>query len=364
MNASIHRNLAALVLAAGTTLGVWTPACNAQTEPPSSDKTKFAAVRVPSTPITIRFQGGVLAEYVKAVQAQRGENDWPVNVILGPGTDRIVVRPVDLKFVSVDTAMEALVFAAEGTPGELRIDHVSAHQDESPTFSVIRKDINGHGGSQELEVVSIAQLTRPSVDGISRPDLAIKPDVVLSAVELALPAGDEPARVKYHEESQLLILQGSLRATNAVQRVINTMINDQRQRLGDAGRSQRDVIEAKARVERAEIRLATAEQSMALMREKLERVSELAKAGSASDGDVQEQRNAYGLAESTVLTARADLQEATALAGLIESKWTPDPSSTPGDDIASLRKVVEDQAAQIKALTEELSALRKQKNAK
>ncbi|MBL8759829.1 MAG: hypothetical protein JNL50_00860 [Phycisphaerae bacterium] len=362
MNASTRRNLSALALAAGTTFGAWSPTCPAQTA--KSNGTEFVTMRVHSTPISIKFEGGVLADFVKTVQAQRAADAWPINVILGTGTERITVRPIELKFVSVDTAMESLVYAAECPPGELRIELVSAHEDESPTFSIVRKDTGRPSGPNELEVVSIAQLTRPSVDGVSRADLAIEPDVVLSAVELALPAGDEPARVRYHEESQLLILQGSLRATNAVQRVINTMINDQRQRLGDAGRSQKDMIEARARVERTQIRVKTAEDAVSRMRIELDRTAALAAKGTASSGEVEAARANCTMSENALLDAQADFKEATALAALIESKWTPGPSGNPSDELTSLRKLVEDQTAQIKALTEELAALRKSKNTK
>lgn len=358
------RNLAALALAAGTTLGAWTPASQGQTnqpQPGGGDRTVM--MQVNSVPISIKFPGGTIAEYVKAVQAQRRDNSWPVNVILGPGTERIVVRPIELNFVSVDTAMDVLRFAAECEPGELRIDHISAHDDESPTFSILQKSSDAARGRQEFEVLSIAPLTRPTVDGVSRPDLAIKSDVVLSAVELALPTGEEPARAKYHEESQLLILQGTPRATNAVHQVIKAMIDDQWQRLGDAGRSQKEMIEATARIERARVRLATAEQTSAMMREKLDHIAELVKQGSMSTGELQEQRAALGNADAMVLTARADLQEAEGLAALIRDKAAGAPT-TASDELASLRKLVEDQAVQIKALTEELNALRKQKNAK
>jgi len=320
-------------------------------------------MQVNSVPISIKFPGGTIAEYVEAVQAQRKDNSWPVNVILGPGTERIVVRPIELNFVSVDTAMDVLRFAAESEPGELRIDHVSAHDDESPTFSILQKSSDAARGRQELEVLSIAPLTHPTVDGVSRPDLAIKSDVVLSAVELALPTGEEPARVKYHEESQLLILQGTPRATNAVHQVIKAMIDDQRQRLGDAGHAQKEAIEATARVERARVRLATAEQTAAMMREKLDSVSQLVKQGSMSTGELQEQRAALGNADAAVLSARSDLQEAEGLAALIREKAAGAPA-TASDELASLRKLVEDQAVQIKALKNELNALRNQKNAK
>lgn len=364
MKAPTRRDLTALVLAAGTALGAWSSTGLAQAEPPTPEKQRAAAIRVPSAPITIRFQGGLLAEYVKAVQAQRGDNAWPVNVILGPGTDRIVVRPVDLKFVSVDTAMEALVFAAECSPGELRIDHVSAHEDESPTFSVIRKDIKGQGGTQDLEVLSIAQLTNPTVNGVAHPDLAIKPDVILSAVELALPTGEEQARVKYHEESRLLILQGSSRATNAAHQVIKTMIDDQRQRLGDAGVSLKQMIEAKARVERAEIQAKRKDAELAAIQRKLDELAKLAQQGAVSASEVQQARSQVELAEIGLLTARSELQEATALSELLAKSTIAVKPSNTSDELASLRKLVEDQAAQIKALTEELNALRKQKNAK
>ncbi|MCC6970383.1 MAG: hypothetical protein IT434_09195 [Phycisphaerales bacterium] len=358
------RNLAAFVLAAGTTLGAWTPACLGQTElAKQGGGERMVTMRVNSMPISIKFAGGTIAEYVKAVQAQHKDNSWPVNVILGPGTERITVRPIELNFVSVDTAMDVLRFAAQCEPGELRIDHVSAHEDESPTFSILQKSGDSAQGRQELEVLSIAPLTRPSVDGVTRADLSIKPDIVLSAVELALPPGEETVRLKYHEESQLLILQGSPRATNAVHQVIKTMIDDQRQRLGDAGHAQKEMIEATARVERARVRLATAEQTAAMMRDKLDHTAELVKQGSMSTGELQEHRSAFANADAMVLTARADLQEAEGLAALIRDKAAGAPT-TATDELASLRKLVEDQAVQIKALTDELKALRQQKNAK
>lgn len=358
-----RRNLAALALAAGTTLGAWSPVCLGQTpqpQPGGGDRTVM--MRVNSTPISIEFPGGTIAEYIRAVQAQRTDNSRPVNVILGPGTERIAVRPIDLRFVSVDTAMDALRFATECEPGELRIERVSTHDDESPTFSILQKSGDA-SRRQDLEVLSIAPLTRPAIDGVNRPDLAVKSDVVLSAVELALPAGEAPPRMKFHEESQLLIMQGSPRATEAVRQVIKTMIDDQRQRLGDAGRSQKEMIEAAARAEKSRIRLRAAEQVLDLTMSQFERTSELVKQGSVSTEDLATQRAELSNAKAMVLTARTELEEAEALAALIRKQTTDTPTAG-SDDLASLRKLVEDQAAQIKSLTEELNALRNQKSAK
>ncbi|MFO0833766.1 MAG: hypothetical protein U0638_02255 [Phycisphaerales bacterium] len=356
------RNLAAFVLAAGTTLGAWTPACLGQAKP--EDAGQPVAIRVNPMPISIKFPGGTIAEYVKAVQSQRKDNSWPVNVILGPATERIVVRPIELNFVSVDTAMDVLRFAAECEPGELRIEHVSAHEDESPTFSILQKSNDAARGRQELEVLSIAPLTRPTVDGVSRADLAINSDVVLSAVELALPPGEETVRLKYHEESQLLILQGSPRATNAVHQVIKAMIDDQRQRLGDAGVSLKQMIEAKARVERSEIQAKRREAELAAMQKKFDQVNKLAQQGTVGTSELQEARGQVEQAEAALLTARSDFQEATALSELLTKKPMVAASGTASNDLDSLRKLVEDQAAQIRALTDELNALRQQKSAK
>lgn len=364
MNASTRRILASLVLAAGTTLGTWSPSCHAQSEPPrQNEKDPATATRVAPVTISLKFAGGTVADYVKAVQAQRAGKDNPVNVILSPGVERIAVNPIEFNLVSVDTAMRLLERVAEVPPGQLRAERISGDA-MSSTFAINQRSADRTSSEQELEVLSIAQLTNPTVDGVARPELAIKPDVILSAVELALPTGEEPARVKYHEESRLLILQGSPRATNAVHQVIKTMIDDQRQRLGDAGVSLRQMIESKARVERSQIQVNRKEAELAALQAKLDRLSKLAQQGNVSDTEVQEARSQVDQAEASLLTARSELQEATALAELLaKSSVAARPDNTSGE-LASLRKLVEEQAAQIKALNDELNALRKQKNTK
>lgn len=364
MNASTRRNLAALVLAAGTTLGGWSPSCQAQSEAPKqNEKEPVVAPRAAPVTISLKFAGGTVADYVKAVQAQRAGKDNPVNVILSPGVDRIAVNPIEFNLVSVDTAMRLLERVAEVSPGQLRAERISGDA-MSSTFAITQRSGDAAAYDQDLEVLSIALLTNPTVDGSPRPELAIKPDVILSAVELALPKGEQPARVKYHEEARLLVLQGSPRATNAVHQVIKTMIDDQRQRLGDAGFSLRQMIESKARVERSQIQANRKEAELAASQRKFEQLSKLAQQGSVSDTEVQEARSQVGQAEASLLSARSELQEATALSELLaKSNTSAKPDST-SDDLASLRKLVEDQAAQIKALTEELNALRKQKNTK
>lgn len=357
------RSLAALALAAGTTLGALTPTCLGQAEPAQkSEQSPSTTPRGNSGTISVNFTGGTVADYVKAVQAQRAGKDYPVNVIFSPGTERIPVRAVEYSMVTVDTAMRLLERLAETAPGQLRAERISS-DNSSSTFAITQRS-SERLSDQELEVLSIAALTHPTVDGVSRPDLAIKSDVVLSAVELALPTGEEPARVKYHEESQLLILQGSPRATNAVHQVIKAMIDDQRQRLGDAGVSLRQMIEAKARVERSDIQAKRKDAELAAAQRKFDQVNKLAQQGTVSTSEVQEARSQVEQAEAALLTARSDLQEATALSELLTKKPMVASPGTASDELASLRKLVEDQAVQIKALKNELNALRNQKNAK
>lgn len=353
--------IAAMILLAGSTHAALTSPCGAQQG--DSRHVEYAENRLPNGAgsITVKFEGGTVSSYVKAVQAAAAKE--PFNVVVGPGCESITLRPIELNMVSVSTAMKAMQFATDTTTGDLRIGNVSTNSNEAPTFAVNAYNTSHPPTQSDLDVLSIAQLTRPTVDGVSRQDLAIKADVVLSAIEMAMPTNEEPARIKYHEDSQLLIIQGSPLATNAVQMVIKTMLEDQRHRLGDAGVSLRQMIESKARVERANIQLKRCEAELSADKRKLDQITKLAEQGSVSAGDVQDLRTQVEHSEAAVLTARSELEEATALMDLL-TKTPISTKSDASDELASLRKLVEDQAAQIKALTDELRALRQQKSGK
>ena len=89
--------------------------------------------------------------------------------------------------------------------------------------------------------------------------------------------------------------------------------------------------------------VANTAEELAALQAKLDRLSKLAQQGNVSDTEVQEARSQVDQAEASLLTARSELQEATALAELLaKSSVGARPDNTSGE-LASLRKLVEEQ---------------------
>jgi hypothetical protein len=178
------------------------------------------------------------------------------------------------------------------------------------------------------------------------------PDTVLSAVELALQMGEpskEPAEVKFHADSGLLIINASRDEVSSVDELLHRMRDDVMRERGMAESAARRRLDDELSVNIAEAKLQTCEARLAFAADALERIKALHQTGQVPIEEVH-------AAELEQLNARSELDivraEHEAARARMAHNTAPRSPPTPGleAEVKSLREQVTTLQAKIKEL--------------
>jgi hypothetical protein len=213
---------------------------------------------LPATIIDLSFPGGTAAEYVAALR----KTSAPVNVVVLNDISPVRVPPMTLKRVEIAAAVSLL----DGMPDVvdaptiyLEVNQPAAAEGASTDVFTIqaraRSMRRAARGEAQTMVVSVRDLLEEHV----------KVDDLLTAVETALEqlrSEYQPADVKFHEATGLLICRGQPGQTNAIEQVIAQLQDDMVRSL-NRQRADRDL-------EGMAARLAELEQELAATREALQ----------------------------------------------------------------------------------------------
>jgi hypothetical protein len=237
---------------AGTAPGQETPAGPRRTpriSPPSAQALPEAPAE--ATTLSVEFPGGTIKDYIEVLAKAAPD----LNVVIRPETADIPMPPVSLKGVAHSTALQLIPALAE-------------RGDEIAVTPVLRP---GAGGSevfvigiqpprpQGLPMMQPAVTMQPGVPrgvrnstpppsfpgqtaksvrvfslrSLTSGSDALKPETVLTAIDTALglqraDGEGEPASIKLHAESGLLVVHGDSVQIDAVEQVLTTMEQDRR----------------------------------------------------------------------------------------------------------------------------------------
>ncbi len=176
-------------------------------------------VEVKSVPvITLTFPGGTLEEYVQAVRKAASG----ANIMVATGeAGKVHVPPVELESVTVRAAVHLLV-------GRYDLDdrmaiYVEVEDVRSAGKPVFRVSANKHGGrtQAEVKVWSVLDLIGDELAGDK-----MSAKEVLTAVETAvelLIEHNQPAQVRFHESTGLLIARGTSSQLHAIGQVVSEL---------------------------------------------------------------------------------------------------------------------------------------------
>jgi hypothetical protein len=202
--------------------------------------------------LSVDFAGGSIQEYIKVLS--RASPD--LNVVIRPETMEIPMPPVSLKGVAHNTALQ-LIPALADSPSEITVTPVGTPGEGSEVFVIGTQPprwpanattvgspvVAGAGGPARMmhptlqtapgrppklvRVFSLKLLT-------TGPD-SLKPETVLTAIDtaLGLQEAGEPASLKLHSESGLLVVHGNPTQIDAVEQVLSAMERDRAKRGAD-----------------------------------------------------------------------------------------------------------------------------------
>ncbi len=222
------------ILAVVTCLALaWCAGVQAQSPPPEQ------------ATVTVKFAGGTMAEYVAEL---RGQVPAANIVLVTPETGSVALPPIELTNVPLDSAVHVIEgeFLKGGKDSRLLITVDRLGQKDTGGTIVYRVAAHRRGGpvSSDVHVWSVAGLLAQGV----------KSEDVLTAVETAvglLEGHYSPAEVRFHEATGLLIARGQGQQLDAIENVVDGLMNSAHERR-EAAQEQK----ATQRAEQLELQLA------------------------------------------------------------------------------------------------------------
>ncbi|MHC5024795.1 MAG: hypothetical protein ACYTGG_12975 [Planctomycetota bacterium] len=211
-----------------------------------------------ATVINLDFPGGTAAEYVEAIR----KTGAPVNVVTLNDLSAVRVPPMTLKRVEIAAAvmlLQGMADRMEAPSVYLDVEQPAAASPGSTAVFTIqaqpRTNRAAPRGRAQTMVVSVRDIL----------EAAINVEDLLTAIETALEQlrhEYEPADIKFHEATSLLICRGQPGQTDAIEQVIQQISYDM-----EVQRVRRDQTHS---IEELTVRLAAMEQDLAATREALE----------------------------------------------------------------------------------------------
>lgn len=304
--------------------------------------------RSATTLIDVNFAGGSIGDYLNALKEAAAPE--PVNVIASDDVLRLKAGPVELRGVSVETALK-LLQGQVATPEPLTVNPTGGAGGSAPVYvlqsrgSPFRADAPPPTSTR---VYSIRELIEPAPGTAGA--LAIDPETILSSIDAALSMeGDgEHREVMFHPEAAILIIRGVRDELELVQSLLSEIRGDLRDRRGQS-------MEAASRIHSMEERVATLQWNIEAARIELDgarrhlkQLEKLAGEGNAGQMEVEEARTKVMRAEAELQSFQETLRPAQ------QSLQALQGAGPAGDDRQSLLNEITRLKAEIAALRAEL----------
>lgn len=277
----------ALAIAAGTSLSL------AQPQAPKGGGGGPAAAPLASSPaapdaaFTLDFPGGTVAEYVTTLRRIGAEHGIRVNIASSATANATTIPAISLRDATLSIAVFALQQGTAGETVQLRVSEgdglfgvstLGAPSTPQPAQGPFA------GRTSAADVVSL----RPLIDTGADPKAPGEESAVLAAIEAGIATaprakGAAPPVLKFHKDTGLLFVAGAPTDIELVRATVERLQADRRRGgLGRAKVAERQA-DLGAQAAKAVIELRFHEQDFGDARSEFNRISELYKAGNASD---------------------------------------------------------------------------------
>ncbi len=208
----------------------------------------------------LEFKGGLVRDYVRVIREATGR----ANIVMLPGAESFYAPAVKLKSVTVEAALSILQDAIEIEEDGRSVAHleVSDHRvgDAPDRMFVIRAHAIPHHEQGHIQngVWSVKEI-------LEGPGISI--DDAVGALESALELFSDPAEVRFHEQTGILLARGPEEQIHMIERVLDEMSGQSRRLTQSQQRVEIQLSELRDRERElaAEIRIMEKETELANM---------------------------------------------------------------------------------------------------
>jgi hypothetical protein len=299
------KRTAALIAISALSFGMpaWTPPALAQSGATSAADPYFS----------VDFAGGTVTQYVEALR----KTGKPVNVVVSERAGRQRIGAISLSRVTPGVAVHAINAAAASTLGDWRIDQIGPEASRAagkgmPEVEAYWVDFMPKGvHSQDVmvEAYSLARVFKP--DGKAE---GLDPKAVLTAIETGLrlqnQEPDQAPDLKFHPDSGLLFVRGTMAELRLVGSIVGRMMDDARAKSQSQQRREREAAMRGIAMKDAQLEVQIREVELRVAEESLEQVRKLAETGAAHPSEVQGAQLQLGRARVNLERARLGLERA------------------------------------------------------
>lgn len=183
-------------------------------EPVQPDQRVSARLQTAEPLVTLRFEGGTLAQFVDVLRQQREG----LNILVPDGADRVQVPAMTVKDASVPSVLQAVCDLAESRDVSLGM---KSYGGIGQPIYALRVDFR-----EKREVMhQIGAMPQRRVHVLSLANLDASSASVLSAIEGALQGvkGEPRPTVRYHASTQLAFVEGDPEAISVAAEVVSAI---------------------------------------------------------------------------------------------------------------------------------------------
>ncbi len=183
-------------------------------EPVQQDQRVSARIQQAEPLVTLRFEGGTLAQFVDSLRQQREG----LNILVPDGAERVQVPAMTVKDASVPSVLQAVCDLTESRDVSLGM---KSYGGIGQPIYALRVDFR-----ERREVTQhIGRVTERRVHVLSLANLDTSSASVLSAIEGALQGVESEPRptVRYHASTQLAFIEGTTEAISVAAEVVSAI---------------------------------------------------------------------------------------------------------------------------------------------
>ncbi len=281
MCTSVRRGLTVGVAAALVALsGMSASAQPSGGKPPQQNAAVEQSTREPL--VTVDFKGGTVQQYIAALRGAMGKD--PVNAVVSESASKAELAAIVLSRVPLSAAMQAISAAAGSSQGNWSIKVIPTESEPSGASLAYAIDFLSRGQRPNedmvIETYSLARLIKPGKEN----GPGVPSSVVLSAVETGLrmqTADGKAPELKFHEDSGLLFVRGTVPDVRLVGSVVARMSDDADRESKAAARHADAERERAMAVKEAELNIQMREIELQSAMQVLDETEQLVKGGSA-----------------------------------------------------------------------------------
>lgn len=174
--------------------------------------------------VSLNFAGGTLAEFVDAVRKDQSR----ANIVLATQARDAQVPAIVLKSAGLEQALEGACMAA-AADYDVRVKEFRGFGEPVYSITAVQRPASRQGAPRRALATAIEQVVFSTSSLTIEREKGMKPlevATILSTIELAMADEQKAPRIRFHEDSGLLLVRGSRAQTGVAEQVLRTLEKD------------------------------------------------------------------------------------------------------------------------------------------